>query len=76
MKVDEFNSANIENGMNYKFDKYFFSGDKIRAVIIVYIIIFNILYINFKKKAKKKNTFDIDEQYFNNKFRPYIFIFI
>ena len=62
MKNDEFNSANIEIGINYKFDKYFFSGDKIRAVIIVYIIIslvFNILYlISFisilKRKPKKK----------------------
>ena len=62
MKVDEFNSANIENGMNYKFDKYFFSGDKIRAVIIVYIIIsliFNVLYlISFisilRRKPKKR----------------------
>ena len=62
MKVDEFNPANIENGMNYKFDKYFFSGDKIRAVIIVYIIIsliFNVLYlISFisilRRKPKKR----------------------
>ena len=62
MKVDEFNSANIENGMNYKFDKYFFSGDKIRSVIIVYIIIsliFNVLYlISFisilRRKPKKR----------------------
>jgi len=48
MKNDEFNSANIEYGINYKFDKYFFTGDKTRAVIIVYIIIsliFNILYL-------------------------------
>lgn len=62
MTVDEFNSANIENGMNYKFDKYFFNGDKTRAVIIVYIIIsliFNILYlISFisilRRKPKKE----------------------
>ena len=62
MTVDEFNSANIENGMNYKFDKYFFNGDKTRAVIIVYIIIsliFNILYlISFisilRRKPKKR----------------------
>ena len=62
MTVDEFNPANIENGMNYKFDKYFFSGDKIRSVIIVYIIIsliFNVLYlISFisilRRKPKKR----------------------
>jgi hypothetical protein len=58
--VDEFNSTYIENG-NYTFDtsKYFFSGDKIHVVIIIYIIIsfvFNLLYlISFiKGKTKKK----------------------
>jgi hypothetical protein len=62
MMVDNFNATNIENGINYKFNKYFFKGDKIRAAIIAFIIIsfvFNILYlISFisilKKQSKKK----------------------
>ena len=60
--VDNFNATNIENGVNYKFNKYFFKGDKIRSAIIAFIIIsfvFNILYlISFisilKRKSKQK----------------------